>query len=228
MNMPNEVWFGHEKLAVYQEAIAFIAWLSAILEGSVHLGEVKDQLDSLGVNGVDLSSLQMAIVCQNQSGAADDCTDPLATSFVVCARAHARSMTGLLGAILDNIWVSAVGTGPLTGTATTIWTFPRYPVDPTDPPPCGSPTVTYSTTNSDGSGPDNGSAPVDHNSPYPVGATVTVLGNGTPPLVLPGYNFYGWCTTDNATSPTQCTGTSYQPNDTFTISENVTLYALWS
>jgi four helix bundle protein len=30
---------------VYQEAIAFIAWLSALLEGSVRVGDVKDQLD---------------------------------------------------------------------------------------------------------------------------------------------------------------------------------------
>ncbi len=38
-------WFDHEKLEVYREAIAFIAWLSAILENAVRLGEVKDQLD---------------------------------------------------------------------------------------------------------------------------------------------------------------------------------------
>ncbi len=38
-------WFNHEKLEVYQEAIAFIAWLSTTLEGSVRVGEVKDQLD---------------------------------------------------------------------------------------------------------------------------------------------------------------------------------------
>jgi four helix bundle protein len=45
MPVPDECWFDHEKLEVYQEAIAFIAWLSAILEGTVRIGEVKEQLD---------------------------------------------------------------------------------------------------------------------------------------------------------------------------------------
>src|SRR6516165_6700429 len=45
MSDPSETWFNHEKLEVCQEAVAFIAWLSALLEGAVRLGEVKDQLD---------------------------------------------------------------------------------------------------------------------------------------------------------------------------------------
>ena len=45
MNTPQECWFDHEKLEVYRESIAFIAWLSTILEGTVRVGEVKDQLD---------------------------------------------------------------------------------------------------------------------------------------------------------------------------------------
>jgi four helix bundle protein len=45
MPATDEFWFDHEKLEVYQEAIAFIAWLSALLEGTVRVGEVKDQLD---------------------------------------------------------------------------------------------------------------------------------------------------------------------------------------
>src|SRR5438132_2506675 len=40
-----ECWFDHEKLEVYREAIAFVAWLSAILDGTVRVGDVKDQLD---------------------------------------------------------------------------------------------------------------------------------------------------------------------------------------
>jgi four helix bundle protein len=43
--VPNEYWFDHEKLEVYQEAIAFVAWLSPLLDGSGRIGEVKDQLD---------------------------------------------------------------------------------------------------------------------------------------------------------------------------------------
>ena len=45
MQPTREVWFSHEKLDVYQDAIAFNGWLGEILEGSAKLGDVKDQLD---------------------------------------------------------------------------------------------------------------------------------------------------------------------------------------
>src|ERR1700740_3564354 len=45
MDMMHESRFDHEKLEVYREAIAFVAWLSALLEVGVRIGEVKDQLD---------------------------------------------------------------------------------------------------------------------------------------------------------------------------------------
>ena len=45
MHDSEECWLDHEKLEVYREAIAFIAWLSALLEGTVRIGDVKDQLD---------------------------------------------------------------------------------------------------------------------------------------------------------------------------------------
>ena len=45
MPEPQEFFFEHEKLDVYQASIGFIAWLTPILEGSVRLGDVKDQLD---------------------------------------------------------------------------------------------------------------------------------------------------------------------------------------
>jgi four helix bundle protein len=38
-------WFSHEKLEVYQEAIAFIAWASALVEPLTRAGDVKDQID---------------------------------------------------------------------------------------------------------------------------------------------------------------------------------------
>src|SRR5438552_630078 len=41
----HEIWFGHEKLEVYLEAIKFIAWLAPILEETPRIGDVKDQLD---------------------------------------------------------------------------------------------------------------------------------------------------------------------------------------
>ncbi len=45
MESPHENWFEHEKLEVYREAIAFVGWLSTILEPTVRIGEVRDQLD---------------------------------------------------------------------------------------------------------------------------------------------------------------------------------------
>ena len=45
MPAPLERGFDHEKLEVYRETIAFIAWLSALLEGTVRIGDVKDQQD---------------------------------------------------------------------------------------------------------------------------------------------------------------------------------------
>jgi len=47
-------WFDHAKLEVYREAIAFVGWLSDLLETLPKLGDVKDQLDrasvSIGLN----------------------------------------------------------------------------------------------------------------------------------------------------------------------------------
>jgi four helix bundle protein len=40
-----ECWFDHEKLEVYREAIAFVAWISEVLETTSRAGDVKDQLD---------------------------------------------------------------------------------------------------------------------------------------------------------------------------------------
>src|SRR5262249_16834515 len=45
MHVSQECWFDHEKLDVYRETAAFVAWLSVMLEGAVRVGEVKDQLD---------------------------------------------------------------------------------------------------------------------------------------------------------------------------------------
>jgi four helix bundle protein len=45
MTPSHEHWFDHEKLEVYREAIAFVAWLSTVLENAVRVGDVKDQLD---------------------------------------------------------------------------------------------------------------------------------------------------------------------------------------
>jgi uncharacterized repeat protein (TIGR02543 family) len=71
-----------------------------------------------------------------------------------------------------------------------------------------------------GNGNTGGTAPVDPLSPYPNGATVTVLGAGT--LARTGYTFNGWNTSANGS------GTNYAPAATFTINANTTLYARWT
>jgi len=45
MEASHESWFDHEKLEVYREAIALIAWLSELLETLGRVGDVRDQLD---------------------------------------------------------------------------------------------------------------------------------------------------------------------------------------
>ena len=81
-------------------------------------------------------------------------------------------------------------------------------------------TPTY-TVIYNGNGNTGGTPPVDGNSPYVSGATVTVLGN-TGNLSKTDYTFAGWSTATNGS------GINYQPDDTFIISANVPLYAKWS
>ena len=81
--------------------------------------------------------------------------------------------------------------------------------------PPSSYTLTYN-----GNGSAGGTAPTDPNSPYAVGATVTVLGN-TGNLTKSCANFTGWNTAANGS------GTSYAPGATFSINANTALYAQW-
>ena len=78
-------------------------------------------------------------------------------------------------------------------------------------------TVTYN-----GNGNTGGSVPTD-NTHYATDGTgtVTVLGN-TGALVRTGYTFTGWNTAANGS------GTAYAADATFTIYNNVTLYAQWT
>jgi uncharacterized repeat protein (TIGR02543 family) len=72
----------------------------------------------------------------------------------------------------------------------------------------------------DGNGQTSGTAPSDSNSPYNNGATITVLGN-TGNLVKTNYTFLGWSTNSSASSA------QYTQGQTFTITQNTTLYAVW-
>lgn len=76
-------------------------------------------------------------------------------------------------------------------------------------------TVTY-----DGNGNTGGSAPTDGSSPYDDESVVTVLGQGT--LVRSGgYLFSNWNTAADGS------GHNYYPSDTFAISADTVLYAIW-
>ena len=45
MPRADDSFFDHEKLEVYRESIAFVRWLANLLEQTLRLGDVKDQLD---------------------------------------------------------------------------------------------------------------------------------------------------------------------------------------
>jgi uncharacterized repeat protein (TIGR02543 family) len=85
------------------------------------------------------------------------------------------------------------------------------------PPPSGTYTVTYlGNTNT------SGFAPIDGNSPYNSGTSVTILGNsGSPVLAKSGFQFGGWNTAADGS------GTNYVGGNTFNITQNTTLYAQW-
>ena len=82
-------------------------------------------------------------------------------------------------------------------------------------------TPTYTVTYNASGG--QGNPPVDTNSPYNSGSSVTILGNSGSPVVLTklGYLFGGWNTQANGL------GTSYVGGNTFNITQNTTLYAQW-
>lgn len=80
--------------------------------------------------------------------------------------------------------------------------------------------VTY-TVEYFGNGNDSGTVPVDNNSPYVSGSTVTVLGNSGN-LAKSGYTFNDW------NSLSAGTGTDYSSGSTFTINSNTNLFAKWT
>jgi len=75
-------------------------------------------------------------------------------------------------------------------------------------------TVTYNVNGG------SGTAPVDSNSPYKSGESVTVMDKGS--LTRNNYYFTGWNTVGNGS------GTAYAEGATFTITASTTLYAQWA
>jgi uncharacterized repeat protein (TIGR02543 family) len=76
------------------------------------------------------------------------------------------------------------------------------------------PTVIYQ-----GNGATTGTSPVDANSPYAPGNTVTILGPGS--LIKPGFIFTGWNTAQDGS------GTGYVAGSTIEITGSTYLYAQW-
>ena len=78
----------------------------------------------------------------------------------------------------------------------------------------------YYTVTYNGNFANGGSVPVDLNSPYLNGATVTVASHGD--LSSSGHTFVNW------NEKSDGTGTSHAEGSTFTITNDVTLYAQWA
>jgi uncharacterized repeat protein (TIGR02543 family) len=90
------------------------------------------------------------------------------------------------------------------------------PASAPDPTPSGTYTVTYLGNTNTG-----GSAPTDGSSPYSSGTSVTILGNSGSLSKSGVAVFAGWNTAADGS------GTKYVGGDTFTITQNTTLYAQW-
>jgi len=81
--------------------------------------------------------------------------------------------------------------------------------------------ITYTITYN-GNSNTSGNVPYD-SSVYTSGSTATVLGNvGSPAIGKTGFTFSGWNTEPNGS------GTSYSQGNTFSISTNTILYAVWT
>jgi uncharacterized repeat protein (TIGR02543 family) len=87
-----------------------------------------------------------------------------------------------------------------------------------------NPAVSYTVTYL-GSGNDTGSVPVDA-SHYAAAVSVTVMGNSGS-LTRVGFSFVGWCS-QAVIAGNNCGGVTYLPGDTFTITSDKNLYAIWT
>lgn len=131
--------------------------------------------------------------------------------------------SGSLPPGLSGAWESSTSGFRVTGTPTTAGTY-SFVLTATNSG--GSKTYSASititaesfTVSYDGNGNTGGSAPTDSTS-YVSSQSVTVLGSGT--LTKTGFTFSGWNTNSSGT------GTTYYANNTFSITSNRTLYAVW-
>ena len=195
---------------------------SGTFNGSTSAGTSTGAIGCTGGNGGTLYTLDTTSVANvTVSKATPTCTvTPYAAIFTGGSNRATGSCIGVGGATLSGLNLTgtthtAVGTYP-----TDAWTFTDVTGNYNNASGTVSNSITALAVTYSGNGSASGAVPVDSTA-YPLSGTVTVLGNsGT--LARPGYAFEGW-TTDAAGAETK-----YVPTNTFAITENTTLYALWS
>jgi len=87
-------------------------------------------------------------------------------------------------------------------------------------------TINRYTVKYEGNGNTGGKAPTDSHSPYNYKSKATVLGN-TDKLTREHYSFLGWATGKTAETPTYTVNGSSISPVSFTVTGDVTLYAVW-
>ena len=155
--------------------------------------------------------------------------NPTPTTIASATIARPRVTTTTIARPQTSTTVTATTTTTVPATTTTTTTIPvtttTVPVTTTTTTttttiPAATYTVTYNSNT-----PTSGTAPTDAVA-YANGATVTVLGN-TGSLAKTGFSFGGWCTTQPIPGAT-CSETARAATSTFTITSDITLYAVWT
>jgi hypothetical protein len=190
-------------------------------------GAVCEVSDNIGSpTGLDMSTLQLAIVCLNSTGQVvlDSSGQPTCaysqnptpantpSSFVVCARAKAHSDTGLLSPLLDGMWVDASGAAPISAVEYGP-NFSYYNADATGPSPLVCPPSPVYTVTFDANGGTGSMSPETNSIP----ATLTTNSFSGPN----GETFVGWNTAPDGS------GQPYADGAEYSFQASMTLYAQW-
>lgn len=190
--------------------------------GSTNAGTSSGAIGCTGGNGGTVYTLDTTSVANvTVSKASPTCTvTPYAATFTGGPFTATGSCVGVGGAALSGLDLTgtthtAAGTYP-----TDAWTFTDSTGNYNNASGTVSNSITALSVTYSGNGSVTGSVPVDSTA-YPLSGTVTVLANSGS-LARPGYAFEGW-TTDAAGA-----GTKFVATNTFAITANTTLYALWS
>jgi hypothetical protein len=224
---------GGTSLGTYLKAISGLSVNTIYYYRAYAVNGAGTTLDSADTSFYTLAAVPSAPTVNNPTTSSLDVTigangNPATTTYAIATGGQFVQVNGTLGgtAVYQNLatWGSTITVKGLN--SGTMYSFTVQAKNGAGIITSASPSASNSTTSAviytvtyDGNGNTGGSAPNDPNSPYPSGATVTVLGN-TGGLVKTGSNFAGWNTAQNGL------GTTY--GATFVIGANTTLYALWT